>query len=365
MLASRFSQPITYFGIRVGNTLAHTTFTSSILRQTHPKTFYISKAPGRTFTQSIARPAYRRQPFNYQTFQTTQSLFRRWRARPTFKYEIGGIGVAVSVFYISNLEQVPVSNRYRFRVVPESVEASLGRSMYEQTIQQYGRQILPPTSREHRLVQRVLERLTPHAGLPEDEEWVVHVIDSEEKNAFVIPGGKVFVFRGILDICGYTDDGVACAISHEIAHNVAHHAAERLSQNIFLVGLATVGFVALGLDASMSQSLLNLAFTLPGSRQQEAEADYIGLMMMAEACYDPSAAMTLWGAMEAEAETSGQGSPPQFLSTHPSNHNRLEKIREWLPLAEDKRARSECAVTIGYGKSCCGVTLAVWLLTSV
>ncbi|KAK5137897.1 hypothetical protein LTR08_006666 [Meristemomyces frigidus] len=360
MSASRFVQTVTAASIRAAHprTIPTATFQPPLLlRQSTQSTPELNLAcrsivrrQQRNFTQSTAKTAYRRQTFNYQTFKTTQTLFRRWRARPTFIYEISGIGVAVVIFYVSNLEHVPVSNRLRFRVVPYSWESSLGESLYKETMQQYGRQIILPTSREHRLVQRVLERLVPHAGLPADEKWEIHVIDSAEANAFVIPGGKVFVFKGILDVCGYAEDGVAAVLGHEIAHNVAHHAAERLSTSNILGILATVGLVLVGLDPNFGGMLVNLAFTLPGSRQQEAEADYIGLLMMAEACYDPSAAMRLWGTMEAEEKMSGQGPPPAFLSTHPSSHNRLEKIRGWLPMAEDRRAESECASTIGYGE---------------
>jgi len=220
-----------------------------------------------------------------------------------------------------------------------------GRSMYDDTMQEYASQILPSYSPEHRLVQRVLDRLIPASGL-QDEEWEIHVIRDPQKNAFVIPGGKVFVFSGIMDVAK-GDDGMAAVLGHEIAHNVAHHAAERMSQSLVFLPLAMVFFAYVGLDPSIARFAVNLAFTLPGSRKQEAEADYIGLLMMAESCYDPRAAMGLWASMEEEEK----GAPPQFLSTHPSNHNRLDKIREWLPQAEAKRENGECGNLAGFGKS--------------
>lgn len=237
-----------------------------------------------------------------------------------------------------------ISNRYRFNIVSAAREAQLGRSMYDQTLQEYARKLMPPHSPEHRMVQRVLDRLLPHSGL-EGEEWEIHVIDDPQKNAFVIPGGKVFVFRGILSVA-QGEDGLAAVLGHEIAHNVAHHAAERMSQAFIFLPIAMVGFLAAGLDPNIGRFAVNLAFTLPGSRKQEAEADYIGLLMMAESCYDPAAAMRLWAAMEREEEGAGQVSP-QFLSTHPSSHNRLDKIREWLPQAERKREEGECGLMAG------------------
>ncbi|KAK5127847.1 hypothetical protein LTR85_004964 [Meristemomyces frigidus] len=351
MFASRFFQPAAA-GLRTASqrTFASTSSRSPFcFRQTCRSTFRarIEGAKGRgwqqrAFGQSTRKSQYRRQAFNYQTFQATQGYIKRWAARPTFFYEFGGITLVCGVFYVANLEQVPISGRYRFRVIPYSWEASTGKQMYAQTMQEFSSKIMPAYSREHRLVQRVLDRLVPHSGL-QDEEWEIHVIDDPMKNAFVIPGGKVFVFRGIMDVTK-GEDGMAAVLGHEIAHNVAHHAAERMNGGYVVMVPAMIVFALLGLDPNFGSMAVNLAFTLPGSRKQEAEADYIGLLMMAESCYDPTAALRLWAAMEEEEKAA----PPQFLSTHPSNHNRLEKIREWLPKAEDKRAQSECANTIGY-----------------
>jgi metalloendopeptidase OMA1, mitochondrial len=219
--------------------------------------------------------------------------------------------------------------------------------MYAQTMQEFSGNILPHTSREHRQVQRVLNRLIPNSGLT-DEEWEVHVIDDPMKNAFVIPGGKVFVFRGILDVT-QGDDGLAAVLGHEIAHNVAHHAAERMSQAFVFLPIAMLLALVAGIDPGIGRLAVNLAFMLPGSRAQETEADYIGLLMMAQSCYDPRAALGLWSRMEQVEK--GMGAPPQFLSTHPSSHKRLEKIDEWLPKAELKREAGGCLETALYGGS--------------
>lgn len=237
-----------------------------------------------------------------------------------------------------------VSNRSRFNVVSPDLELRLAGSQYEQTMQEFGRQIMGAHTYEHRLVQRVMDRLIPHSGL-EDQQWEVHVIDADDKNAFVIPGGKVFVFRGILDIC-QGEDGLAAVLGHEIAHNVAHHAAERISQGFIFAPIALLGALAMQVDPQLLQMGINLAFTLPGSRTNETEADYIGLLMMAESCYDPKAAIGLWTRME-EAE---KNAPPQFLSTHPSNHNRIDKIREWLPKAQEKWDMSDCRAMGKYAR---------------
>jgi len=135
------------------------------------------------------------------------------------------------VVYVSNLEEVPVSHRRRFNIVSEDFEQQSGRQLYQEVMQQYGGQMLPAWHPKSMMVQKVLDRLIPHSGLgTEKNSWEVHVIADEQKNAFVIPGGKVFVFSGILDVC-QGEDGLAAVLGHEIAHNVAHHAAEKMSQS--------------------------------------------------------------------------------------------------------------------------------------
>lgn len=108
-----------------------------------------------------------------------------------------------------------------------------------------------------------------------------------------------------------------------------------------LIFLAAVALSMFDVSFQLSSAALNLLLSMPASRKHEAEADYIGLMMMARGCYKPEAAMEFWNRME---KTGGEG-PPQILSTHPSNHNREEKIREWLPKAMKKAEQSECFVT--------------------
>jgi predicted Zn-dependent protease len=108
--------------------------------------------------------------------------------------------------------------------------------------------------------------------------------------------------------------------------------------------LIFLGIIALSffdVSFNMGKMLIDLVLSMPASRKHEAEADYIGLMMMAQGCYRPEAAMELWNRMD----QTGQEGPPQILSTHPSNHNREEKIREWLPKAKEKAAASECHMT--------------------
>jgi predicted Zn-dependent protease len=139
-------------------------------------------------------------------------------------------------------------------------------------------------------------------------------------NAFVLPGGKVFVYTGILPIA-QTDDGLAAILGHEIAHNVARHSAESMSRNFAIllpIRLAMIVLDTTGTTLGFGRVLMDIAMGLgvvrPASRKQEVEADYIGLMIMAKACYDPRAAVGVWQRME----TADRDASSEWLSTHPS-----------------------------------------------
>lgn len=130
----------------------------------------------------------------------------------------------------------------------------------------------------------------------------------------------MFVYTGILPIAK-TDDGLAAILGHEIAHNVARHSAEAMSQNLIFVGPLRLLLIALdysgytmGLARVLGDMVMGLGVVRPASRKQESEADYIGLMIMAKACYDPNAAVGVWERME-QAE---KAQVPEWLSTHPS-----------------------------------------------
>ncbi|TVY36776.1 Mitochondrial metalloendopeptidase [Lachnellula occidentalis] len=261
---------------------------------------------------------------------------------------VGGVGSVI--FYVWNLEEVPVSGRRRFNCYSESSVEAQGKMMYEKVMRDARGSILPDYDPRVKKVQRVMERLIPASGM-EDTRWELHVIHSAEMNAFVMPGGKVFVYSGILPIAK-TDDGLAAILGHEIAHNVARHQAEQLSSLVILAPLrwAFIFLDSAGVTAGFGRLLGDLALQfglmMPASRKQESEADYIGLMIMAKACYDPKAAVKVWQRMEA----ANKSDIPQWLSTHPSNNTRIEQMAKWLPKAEAARDESGCAVTMGYAK---------------
>lgn len=172
-----------------------------------------------------------------------------------------------------------------------------------------------------------------------DFNWEFSLIQENQINAWCMPGGKVAVYTGILPVTK-NEAGLATVMGHEVAHAIAKHSAERMSQTI----LAQAGGVAVDAAASdksnTTRSVLNTAYGLGGqlallnySRNQESEADRLGLVFMAMAGYDPHEAVGFWERM-AQAKTSqGGGAPPEFLSTHPSDARRINSIQKLIPEA--------------------------------
>ena len=287
---------------------------------------------------------YRPSP-SYSRFQAAYDI---WRVNPAVRLGVGVISVGGGVFYFSNLEDVPVSGRRRFNCISPQQEAAITKRSSEELLRLYSDRILPPNHPYSRLVSEVAGRLLPVSGI-QDQKWEVRVIDDlEEKNAFVT-GDKIFVFSGILPIC-QGEDGLAVVLGHEIGHSVAHHIAESLSKTAPLQILALAISLMFDISGGFSQSIVDIALKKTNSRTQESEADYIGLLMVAKACYDPHAAVGLWHRM-AKEEKDARHATPQFLSTHPASQNRVKTIEHWLPEAADVQAASECGRMESYGKS--------------
>ncbi|KAI1611429.1 peptidase family M48-domain-containing protein [Exophiala viscosa] len=275
-----------------------------------------------------------------------QYIWRNYRG-VVMTFGAGGV-----VFYVYNLEKVPVTNRRRFNIFsPEAEKEVAGSSNeYKQQLEEYRGKILPPNHQKVKIVTRVVNRLLPTTGGLAGDDWEINVIDAPEiQNAFVMPGGKVFVFTGILAIC-QNEDGVATVLGHEIAHNVAHHVAERISGQIWAYAFAFGVSLFFDWSGGLSNQIAQLLLSLPNSRTQEEEADHIGLLMMAEACYDPRQAVAFWERM-AKAEKVTQ---LEFLSTHPSTYNRIDHIKQWLPQALDRYNEKDCSITSQYAKDFTG-----------
>ena len=160
-------------------------------------------------------------------------------------------------------------------------------------------------------------------------QWQVMVLNSKELNAFCMPGGKIAFYTGILDQLQLTDDEAAMVMGHEIAHALREHARERMGKtSATKLGASLIsGLLGLG---SVGDSLLNMGgqlLTLKFSRENETEADLVGMELAARAGYDPRAGISLWKKMAA----ANKGAPPQWLSTHPASDTRIQDMEEALP----------------------------------
>ena len=179
-------------------------------------------------------------------------------------------------------------------------------------------------------------------GYLEDYQWEYKLIESDQVNAWCMPGGKIAFYTGILPIAA-NETGVAAIMGHEVAHALANHGQQRMSAAYIQQGLSAVGNVALSSDDQalgiFNQSfgvVSNVAGMLPFSRAHETEADKIGLYLMGIAGYNPEEASELWVRMKAN---SGTSSTPEFLSTHPSNDSRIENLKALAPQAKEEAAK--------------------------
>jgi len=223
----------------------------------------------------------------------------------------------------------------KLMVVPESVVNRTAEQQYLQMKQQASsRGLLNRDAPQVQRVQAIAQKLIPQGRRfnPESEKWAweVNVIDSPAINAFCMPGGKIMVFRGLIDKLQVTDDELAAVIGHEIAHALLQHGRARMSEAVLKnvgINLAAMYFGLGDLGAAALAQAAQVAISLPYSRGHETDADLVGIELAARAGYDPRAAVTLWKKMAA----AGQGQPPQFLSTHPGHGNRIREIEANLP----------------------------------
>jgi predicted Zn-dependent protease len=162
------------------------------------------------------------------------------------------------------------------------------------------------------------------AELQNEFEWEVVVFDEDEVNAFADPNGKIGVFTGILSVAD-TPDALAAVIGHEVAHATNGHVMDRARKNARQEVWAMLGGAATGAGDVWRESMAIMS-GLPFAREQETEADLIGLDYMANAGFDPRAAVYLWKNMAAMHEADNRERPPEFLSTHPSDQARIDKM---------------------------------------
>jgi predicted Zn-dependent protease len=248
------------------------------------------------------------------------------------------------IFVVSSCGTVPITGRRQLALVPEETVLSASYQQYQQFLKENTIITGTPESRMVKEVgqriQTAVEQYMTEQGMAEELEnfeWEFNLVESDQVNAWAMPGGKVAVYQGILPVTR-DEAGLAAVVGHEIAHVVARHGQERVSQGLLtqMGGLALS--VALSQRPQETQQLWMAAFgagaqvgiLLPFSRLHESEADHLGLIFMAMAGYDPHAAVGLWERMAQQREGPA---PPEFLSTHPADQTRIENIKEIIPEA--------------------------------
>ncbi len=223
-----------------------------------------------------------------------------------------------------------------FIITSRAEENSLGSQAYGEML---AKERLSSNARWNQILQRVGQRVAAAANQP-DFQWEFRLIESRDKNAFCLPGGKVAFYTGIFPTA-LNEAGLAAVMGHEIAHATARHGGQRMTI-AFGTGLAFEGLSqVLGGGRSSQKAMLLAALglgaqvgvALPFSRGHETEADQIGLIYMARAGYDPSEAPRFWGRMSG-------GAMPKFLSTHPPSEERKAALEAQLPDALREYGRS-------------------------
>lgn len=247
------------------------------------------------------------------------------------------------ILVFTGCSTVPVTGRSQLNLISAGQEMQLGLTSFEQMKKE------TPISNDRQaneLVQRVGKRIAAVAAndMP-DAQWEFVVFDSNEANAFCLPGGKVGVYTGILPVTK-DEAGLATVIGHEVAHAVARHGAERMTRAMGIQGLGELSSALIGsskyaqyqnIYTGLYGAGTQVAVELPHSRAQESEADHIGLMYMAQAGYDPEESIKFWQRFSEYNKQLGGGNTPflsRFLSTHPLDEDRIKQLQKLMPKAK-------------------------------
>jgi len=256
-------------------------------------------------------------------------------------------------YYFSNRTVDPVTGEKVLidRSLDIEDEKSLGLQAYQEIMGQ--ERPVDPDSEVSKEVRLIAERLIAKVDAVEAElarehgleptrfsetfDWEVNVLESDQANAFCLPGGKMAVYTGLLPVA-QNSDALAVVMGHEIAHALLRHGAQRMAQQ----RLTQIGQMAgslSGMDPQqqqMAMAAMGYGYLLPYARKHETEADNVGLLLAAAACFDPYQAVPLWERMSA---ASGGQSQPEFASTHPNPGTRIQTLEGLMPKAMEYRAK--------------------------
>ena len=241
--------------------------------------------------------------------------------------------------------QNAITGRNQLALISENELQGMAVQEYRQFLSQ-NKVVSPSANRDAEMVRRVGQRLTTaitryysQKGLANELEgfqWEYNLVDAKEVNAWCMPGGKIVVYTGLLPVT-QNEAALAVVVGHEIAHAVAKHGNERMSQALVAEGIGTIGGAVTqgnakvnGIFNSIYGPGATIGVLLPNSRKQELEADKFGLIFTAMSGYNPQEAVPLWQRMQ--SMSNGQR-PPEFLSTHPTEENRIARLKALMPEA--------------------------------
>ncbi|MFN3382403.1 MAG: M48 family metallopeptidase [Runella zeae] len=255
-----------------------------------------------------------------------------------------------ALFAVVACQKVPITGRNQLMLINSKELLPMSFSSYREVLDsskvlRSGAQVDMVKRAGQRIKKSVEDylRANKYSQAIEGFQWEFNVIENKTINAWCMPGGKVVFYTGILPLC-QDETGVAVVMGHEISHAIASHGAERMSQGLLAQGALAAGQVGLG--AAMSNkpretqatwmglyglaapAAASVGYILPNSRNQESEADRLGLTFMAMAGYDPRAAVDFWQRM---AQASNGQKPPQWLSTHPADNTRIRDLKKLMP----------------------------------
>lgn len=244
---------------------------------------------------------------------------------------------------IAACARVPITGRSQLNLIPEATMQSMALQEYQSFLSQ-NKTVSAAASKDAEMVKRVGGRIAQAVTTYMAQnnlgnevasyKWEFNLVNSNEVNAWCMPGGKVVVYTGLLPVT-QNETALSCVMGHEIAHAIARHGNERMSQGLVAQGIQIAGQVALNKNPQ-AQNIFLQAFNIGGplglnaySRQNELEADHLGLIFMAMAGYNPQEAVPFWTRMA----NSGGSKPPEILSTHPSDDRRIAQLQKLMPEA--------------------------------
>jgi predicted Zn-dependent protease len=254
------------------------------------------------------------------------------------------VTVVITFLTLQSCSSVPLTGRSQLNMIPSSEMLTMSFQQYDQFLKENkvstNKVNTDMVKRIGVNIQNAVERYMKQNNLSDrlnGYKWEFNLVEDEQVNAWCMPGGKVVVYTGILPVT-QDETGLAVVMGHEIAHAIAEHGNERMSQQLLQQAGAVGLMVAMNDEPAETQAMwlavygvgTTVGIMLPYSRTHESEADHLGLIFMAMAGYDPHAAPDFWRRMAAGKQG---GSPPEFLSTHPSDQTRINDINSWIPEA--------------------------------